>query len=223
MSAYIDWSAHQRRRRKTPGGARRVDAARQDFEKHLGPAHFTHRKLNMALLETGKILERIPIFDGSGRRRFVTGGIILIGIALTHSIAFNAPLKDIVPEGIEATDLLTSPMVIAISVLIVYTVGTIFELFGELFLTRVASGIFWAIQFPVRFIQERGKQKKLDMFDRALIYVVTYIFAVPPLLIFFSFCGFLCVTFYRFDLTHLLSAEEGVVLPKTTKESSRWN
>ena len=98
----------------------------------------------MADSHLDKILDHFPLFDGSGRRRFVSGGIILIGFGLLNWGA----LQQII-TAIKFSDYLSSPIIAAGLVLIVYAIGSVADLFGDLFLIRAASGIFWSPGYTI--------------------------------------------------------------------------
>ena len=99
----------------------------------------------MSRTVSGTTLERLPYTDGSGRRRFVAGGILLIGIAF-----FNWPSVRAAVGEVNATDIIGIPVIAAGAVLVVYALGSIVEMLGEFFLIRAVSGVFWALGFPGR-------------------------------------------------------------------------
>lgn len=141
-----------------------------------------------------KILDRLPIFDGSGRRRFVAGGIILIGITVPNWDTLQQALG-----GLEVGDILTSPMIAAGAVLMVYAIGSLAEMFGELFLVRAASGIFWGLKFPFR--TANFNNKVLRIIIRTIL-----LFTIAPILAFFyALYGFIGRTVYATDIVSLLS------------------
>ena len=106
---------------------------------------------------------------------------------------------DLVLGEFDVGDILTSPTIAGGVVLLVYAIGSLAEMFGELFLVRAASGIFWGFQFPVHAV--KYKNKVLRMTTRTVLTV----FVGPILAIFFALYGFMGRTHYTIDITALLS------------------
>ena len=96
-----------------------------------------------------KILEKLPYSDGSLRRRFVSGGIVLAGIFILCS----GTIKPIIKE-VGYGSILASPMVAFASRLLIYALGNVIDMIGEIFFVRAASGVFWAFSFPHRHLQK---------------------------------------------------------------------
>ena len=143
-----------------------------------------------------KILDRLPFFDGSGRRRFVAGGIIFIGLA-----GFNWESLSGTLGSLEVKDIFASPMIAGGALLLVYAIGSIVDLFGELFLIRAASGIFWGLTAPNRAtaMSERRLMKALKV---GLAYCVAIPQAILGMLL-----GLIGRTKYTIQLSGLLSQE----------------
>jgi len=85
------------------------------------------------------VLDRLPIFDGAGRRRFVSGGVLLIGLVL---LLMNSQSDMVVP--IETLQLIGTPTLTLAAVLIVYSIGTVIDMLGEFFIVRAAAGAYGA-------------------------------------------------------------------------------
>ena len=141
----------------------------------------------------GKILDRVPFLDGSGRRRFVAGGIILIGIAAPNWGQLQTALG-----GLGVADILGSPLIAAGAVLMVYAIGSLADMFGELFLVRAASGIFWAFRFPNRLV--KFESKALSIMTRSFLFI----FVAPFVAFIFVLYGFIGRTRYTIDIEKLL-------------------
>jgi len=94
-----------------------------------------------------KVLDRLPYADGTGRRRFVAGGILLIGIIIIFADKFGTLFKI---ADIELSTLLGSPIILLAAVLILYALGNLAEMIAGLFLVRMASGVMWTLGFPRR-------------------------------------------------------------------------
>ena len=141
-----------------------------------------------------KILDRLPYFDGSGRRRFVAGGIILIGIAVPNWDGLQTVLGDV-----EIGDIVTSPTIAAGALLLVYAIGSLAEMFGELFLVRAASGIFWGLRVPIHVVKYKNKVL------RVTIRTILVVFIGPILSFVFFLYGIIGRTRYTIDITTLLS------------------
>ena len=160
-----------------------------------------------------KILDRIPFFDGSGRRRFVSGGIVLIGIVALNWGALGGALK---PLGtFDAKDFIASPMIALIVVLMIYALGSIIDLFGELFLVRAASGIFWALNRPLHVVQRSHNEyakkpgrtritKTKDFLMTSLKTLWAIIWVIPHVL-WSVLMGFVGKTRYSFQIKRVLS------------------
>ena len=153
----------------------------------------TDRMMAEGFLE--KVLERLPYSDGAGRRRIVAGGIVFIAGTFLQKDAFPSSLAQM-----ELKEILTSPIIIAVCLLLIYAIGSIVELIGEIFLARAASGVLWGLSFPMR---------KINYESKALRYVtrgVLWFLGIPILLaevhLFLSFFGY---PSYRIMLNDRLS------------------
>jgi hypothetical protein len=143
-----------------------------------------------------KVLERFPYADGSLRRRFIAGGIVLLGALLMHW----KHLKPII-QDFGAKDLITSPIIAIGLILLIYAVGNLVELLGELFLIRAASGYFWATSFPKRRIKEP------QAFERTVKKLFLHLTCVPFIAIYNFLVGLTGRTSYKVDTKSRLSEE----------------
>lgn len=153
-----------------------------------------------------KILDKLPYSDGSLRRRFVSGGIVIVGALVISLILssykeeplFIAKIKQIF-ETTEPTDILKSPILVGIAVLSVYALGNLVEMFGEIFLVRAAAGMFWSMSFPYR--RPVGKRRSISKIS---IFVLK-IYAVPFLIIFNVAKGIFGYTSYQIEICSSLT------------------
>lgn len=101
----------------------------------------------VALLE--RLIDRVPYFDGSGRRRLVTGVVFSLGAGLILWHTYRVQVS-----GISFKDMLESPVSVILSLLVLFAIGGLVEMIGEFFLVRAASGIVWSTSFPKRFTRK---------------------------------------------------------------------
>jgi hypothetical protein len=132
--------------------ARRVnedDHVQSMIENQWGAAN-KHGSIRLGLNDVvQRLLDRLPYSDGSGRRRFVAGGIVVIGLVLSGIVTEG--IRDLAPPllGVNAEMLFRSPLLILSVMLVVYALGTVVELLGDIFLVRAASGIPLVFQLSV--------------------------------------------------------------------------
>jgi hypothetical protein len=146
-----------------------------------------------------KLLERMPYADGSGRRRLVTGGIVLVGIAI---ILFKADaLANFGDVEVDLMTVLGSPTLLLIVILAVYATGSIVEMLGDYFLVRAASGAFMALGLP-------GSRASAEQSSaaRAAFYIL-YFSIVPLVTLWQVLSGLLGKTRYSIDLASRLTPE----------------
>jgi hypothetical protein len=141
-----------------------------------------------------KLIDKFPYSDGSLRRRFVSGAIVLISLW----VAFNVNLKTII-EGVSIDSIIKSPTILLGIVLLIYAIGNIIEILGEIFLVRAASGTFYAIQFPLHHFRNRNPWMKYSL--RILLWVAF----VPSLIYYSIFKGLVGFTDFRFDIESRIS------------------
>jgi hypothetical protein len=85
----------------------------------------------------GALSERIPIMDGSGRRRLTAGTLVVV------TLLFLVPsIRDQVTEAIAKKDVSVT-LILATGALLIYATGVIVELIGEIFLARAVANAAW--------------------------------------------------------------------------------
>ena len=90
------------------------------------------------------VLNRLPLLDGSGRRRFVVGFIVTFGLGFI----FKDEIELI--NGVDWELFTDHPSLFLVAVFLIFTVGSTIDLLGDIFLLRVAAGVIWASGFPIR-------------------------------------------------------------------------
>jgi len=98
-----------------------------------------------------RLIEKLPFFDGSGRRRFVSGGLLVVAVLI---MGWQETIKPEIPE-VGLKEIIASPIIAAGLVLLVYAIGTVVEMIGEIFMVRAASGLFWGMTFPKRYWESK--------------------------------------------------------------------
>lgn len=85
-------------------------------------------------LDVDKLLEKLPVADGRFRRRMMAGGIVALIAGLTYR-------KEATLSGgpLELKDLLLSPSLLFVGLVIVYAIGGVVEIFGQLFVIRAVG------------------------------------------------------------------------------------
>ena len=150
-----------------------------------------------------KLLARLPYFDGSGRRRLVGGLIFLVGIVLISWDWLKSSFE------IESFNRVTAiPLVSILCIFLVYAFGVVVELMGEIFLSRLVSGVVWAITMPMRIARERRKSRFL------WVYVLVTILCIPAVLMWGLLLGFIGITKYSQDVASQLTDEANELLCK---------
>lgn len=90
------------------------------------------------------LLDKLPYADGTGRRRFVSGSLIVIALYVFYWADVPKDTKDSL--GFQSlSELLKSPSTIVAVVLLIYSVGNIIELLTETYLMKAVAGFFAAI------------------------------------------------------------------------------
>ncbi|MBT3371274.1 MAG: hypothetical protein HOE98_23610 [Rhodospirillaceae bacterium] len=166
-----------------------------------------------------KIIDHLPFLDGSGRRRFVAGGIILIGVAVQNSAIFQEIVKT---QKLDIAVILGSPVIAGGAILLVYAIGSLAEMLGELSLVRAASGIFLALQFPGKIVTWEALPERHWFYGFLMVVIKILLFAtvVPFMVLYLSAAGFIGYTKFTIDIRRRASAEAWVVyrsLPKAAK------
>lgn len=116
----------------------------------------------MTMIE--KIVERIPYSDGGFRRRMTAGAVILLGSAM----ALRGNIQSAPLSFEDAKQILSSPIVGIILLLLVYAIGGLVEVIAELFITRLTGNTAWA------FIAPTQMYKKFPVFVRRIFQAFTY-------------------------------------------------
>ena len=105
------------------------------------------------------LFDKLPYADGSGRRRVVTGGLVLLTV-----LWINADILTILP-----TDL-ASPTIIAAAVFVAYTLGILVELLGDALARIVGYALHWRHQRKeFHFSIEDLSDQSLELVDSPLI------------------------------------------------------
>ena len=96
-------------------------------------------------MSSESILEKLPVFDGSLRRKFIVGALVLLSIILSYpsTPAWIGIIQQ--SNGLWGSSLLT-----VIFFLLVYAVGGAVELLGEVSIVRAISGALWGVKLCVR-------------------------------------------------------------------------
>jgi hypothetical protein len=168
----------------------------------------------MAESQLEKLFDRLlPYSDGSGRRRFVAGGILVVGGALLNWDLVRSALG----TEVHFIDVIKSPVIAGGMLLLVYAVGTLVELIGDLFLVRAAAGVFWSFGLPRRVATSKTGWRRVAYCALAAV-------AVPFVMAWNLIRGLLGRTDYRLPLDEALtpSARERVAeLPAKVAEGLR--
>ena len=156
--------------------------------------------------ELARLLEKLPFFDGSGRRRIVSGGIL----AVTSLIVAWDVVKDAVFD-VTLDHLISSPLLVAALFLLIYAAGSAIELLGEFFVVRAASNVFWAFDLPLR--KSRVSSNRFQKWRSRIWWLLAVIPAIPFGLI----VGFLGRTYYHIEMPERLNddALRKLQLPET--------
>lgn len=167
-----------------------------------------------------KIIDHLPFLDGSGRRRFVAGGIILIGIALQNTDTFKAVLR---VEDLDIGDILGSPLIAGGAVLLVYAIGSLAEMLGELSIVRAASGIFFALQFPGQVVTWEAVPSRHWFYGFLIIIIKLslYVTVVPFMVLYFAAAGFVGYTKFTIDIRSRASDRAWAVFEKLPDAAQR--
>lgn len=98
----------------------------------------------------GKVLDHLPYADGSGRRRFATGAIAILGTGVILWLESGLPSSVVAFAPYASTTAFT-----AAAVLIVYAAGAIIEIFSEELLLRIAGPV---LLFAASFLRDRSER-----------------------------------------------------------------
>lgn len=116
-----------------------------------------------------KLLEKVPYFEGGFRRRLAAGGLIVLPTTVGLAIQRHAELKVL---GLSGAEVVTSPSVLVTLVLMIYVCGTVSEVFGEIFVARIAGNVAWAASYPFRRVplEQRLANKLLSYVKIGLLF-----------------------------------------------------
>ena len=131
-----------------------------------------------------KIVDRIPYSDGGFRRRMTGGSIVTVAIGITAWGLFGSQerLEYIASSGIG--NVMYSPAILALLLVIIHAIGGTIEVFAELFVARIAGNMAWSVQRPRVIVAVKF---------RAIRGILSFIyFALLP---FFSMYGLVCAFF----------------------------
>lgn len=157
-----------------------------------------------------RIFDHLPFFDGSGRRRFVAGGIILIGIVAQNSEMIANFLGE---EKLQLTTIIGSPVIAGGAILLVYAIGSLAEMLGELSLVRAASAAYWSVNYPIRTIGWDAVPERNWIFAAIIFFVRVsiYLIVVFPMAIYAMVAGFFGRTRYSIDIKSSISDKAGEI------------
>ncbi|MEQ8416215.1 MAG: hypothetical protein RIB71_17175 [Imperialibacter sp.] len=136
-------------------------------------------------------MEKLPYSNGAGRRRFISGGVFFSGLLFFFWDYVSGLLA-----GMNLLDLVKSPVLVAGFILMVYAVGNLIEIFGDYFLVRAASGVFWSIDLLLK----KTRSKKLTL-------TIWAIFSLPFVAAFNFTRGLVGISKYEINLKRHLSNE----------------
>lgn len=167
-----------------------------------------------------KIVDHLPFLDGSGRRRFVAGGIILIGVAAQNPELFKAMLG---MDTLEIGDILGSPVIAGGAILLVYAIGSLAEMLGELSLVRAASGIFLALRLPGKLVTWEAVPNRHWFYGFLLIVMKSLLFVtvVPVMAVYMAALGFVGITKFSIDIRRSVSDDAWAVFGKLPEAAQR--
>lgn len=167
-----------------------------------------------------KLIDHLPFLDGTGRRRFVAGGIILIGVAVQNPELFKALLG---VEDLDIRAILGSPVIAGGAVLLVYAIGSLAEMLGELSLVRAAAGIFRALQFPGQVVTWEAVPGRHWFYGFLIIVMklLLYVTVVPVMVLYFAAAGFVGYTKFAIDIRRRASPQAWAVFEKLPEAAQR--
>lgn len=101
-----------------------------------------------------QLAERVPHLDGSFRRRFAAGGLLIL-----PAVVFSSRMAGVSPEdfGLDWKDILSSHVAALGLLVLIYAAGHVVELIGEVFIARTAGNLVWSILAPLQFFQDKPK------------------------------------------------------------------
>ncbi len=146
-----------------------------------------------------KIVEKIPFFDGTFRRRFTAGGLIVLPIIIFAITRYEISIST---YHLDVKDILTSPTLAFGLLILIYAIGNLAEMLGEIFIIRVAGNVIWAFLVPFgRFSKGPGLARNIA---RAVLWYIVF----GPLFYYYSFKGLIGISEYKWEhLSEYLSPD----------------
>lgn len=120
---------------------------------------------------TSKLIEHIPYFDGTFRRRFIAGGLVVLPIIIFTVLNMKISISDL---DLEIKDLITSPAIALGLLILIYAIGNVVEMIGEIFISRIVGNLVWALQVPMYLFSNKPRWIRYVM--RALLWYPGFIF-----------------------------------------------
>ncbi len=130
----------------------------------------------------------LPYNDGTGKRRFIAGGIVLASIAIYF-------WQDFLSFQDQIDKLVKSPTFFLGLILLIYAIGNISDLIGDLFLIKAASGISEIKKF---FKRNRPKNEFLRVIMYPILFYASFI--LIPIFMYMYMTG---SKKYELNLDHL--------------------
>jgi hypothetical protein len=172
-------------------------------------------------MSSDSILEKLPLFDGSLRRKIIVGALVVLSFMLSHP---DTPVWMSTVQ--QSNSLWNSSLLAVIFFLLVYAVGSAIELLGEVSIVRAISGALWGIGFFVRmpfadswlglkrqkFTKRPVYRYILKPFLVALIGFLELVVGFVALAPYYFVCGVFGRSVYRIGVGDLISDGGKVVL-----------
>lgn len=162
-----------------------------------------------------KIVEKIPFFDGTFRRRFTAGGLIVLPTVLFAITHYGISISTF--GKLEVKDILTSPMLAFGLLILIYAIGNLVEMLGEIFIIRIAGNVVWAFWVPLRLLSK--SPRLVRYLARTLLWYPGFAF----LFSYYGLKGMIGISDYKWDrLSESLSPDAQCLfdkLPSIVKRS----
>ena len=111
--------------------------------------------------EVDKLLEKVPVADGRFRRRMMAGGIVVLVSVLTYRSDMT-----FIGASIGWGDILSAPSLLLVFLVIVYALGGVIEILGQIFVIR-------AVGEAIHFFRSQFKKKENESWGiTAVIWAV---------------------------------------------------
>lgn len=158
------------------------------------------------------LLNRIPVFDGGGRRRLTAGTIVAAATLITFQDA-----RETITHLIEGRDASVSLM-LAASALLIYAAGVVVELIGEVFLVRAVSNAVWSYTSAAHQI------RNLRRWRRFLTYILSVLLYGTARAVIYFVSGLFGKCAWQMDVLRDLSKDGRTIylrLPRSVRHSIR--